>query len=107
MAEKDSSILLIFEMKLRSGCMAQWLKAALFSPEEVGMQVQIPAWHLPVFFSFIVFLPFGLLLFVLTADPVSFARFLRKRISSYLFNQCILFFRSTFVDKVFREEIPP
>ena len=25
----------------------------------------------------------------------------------YLFHQCILFFRSTFVDKVFREEIPP
>ena len=27
------------------------------------------------FFSFIVFLPFGFLLFILTADPVSFARF--------------------------------
>ena len=34
------------------------------------------------FFSFIVFLPFGFLLFILTADPLSFARFLRKRISS-------------------------
>ena len=32
--------------------------------------------------SFIVFLPLGFLLFILTADPVSFARFLRKRISS-------------------------
>ena len=27
------------------------------------------------------FLPFGFLLLILTADPVSFARFLRKRIS--------------------------
>ena len=34
--------------------------------------------------SFIVFLPLGFLLFILTADPVSFARFLRKRISSIL-----------------------
>ena len=34
------------------------------------------------FLSFIVFLPFGFLLFILTADPFSFARFLRKRISS-------------------------
>ena len=83
MAEKDTSTLLIFALKLRNGRMAQWLKVALFSPEEVGMQVQIPAWHLPVFFlSFIVFLPFGFLLFILTADPVSFARFLRKHISS-------------------------
>ena len=31
------------------------------------------------------FLPFGFLLFILTADPVSFARFLRKRISSLCF----------------------
>ena len=42
--------------------------------------------NLPVatsrFFSLIVFLPFGFLLFILTADPFSFARFLRKRISS-------------------------
>ena len=36
------------------------------------------------FFSFIVFLPFGFLLFILTADPFSFARFLRKRISSLI-----------------------
>ena len=34
------------------------------------------------FFSFIVLLPIGFLLFIFTADPVSFARFLRKRISS-------------------------
>ena len=86
-------------VNFRSGRMAQWLKAVLFSPEEVGMQVQIPTWHLPVFFSFIVFLPFGFLLFILTADLVSFARFLRKRISSLLvcFTQCTLFFFNTFV----------
>ena len=35
------------------------------------------------FFFFHRFLPFGFLLFILTADPVSFARFLRKRISSF------------------------
>ena len=47
------------------------------------MQVQIPAWRLPVFFFFyLFFLPFGFLLSSLTAGPVSFARFLRKRISS-------------------------
>ena len=82
MAEKDTSSLLIFT---GNGCcdrMARLLEAALFSLEEVGMRVQIPAWQLPCFFSFIVFLPFGFLLFILTADPFSFARFLRKRISS-------------------------
>ena len=92
MAEKDTSTLLIFGMKLGSDRMAQWLKAALFSPEEVGMQVQIPAWHLPVFFSFIVFLPFGFLLFIVSADPVSFARFLRKRISSSSFSFNYMYF---------------
>ena len=50
------------------------------------MRVQIPASQPPFFFSFIVFLPFGFLLFILTADPFSFARFLRKRISSYEIN---------------------
>ena len=82
MAEKDTSRLLILKKKGRTDRMAHWLEAALFSLEEVGMRVQIPPWQLPVFFSFIVFLPFGFLLFILTADPFSFARFLRKRISS-------------------------
>ena len=87
MAEKDTSTLSILHVKWCSGRMAEWLKAILFSLEEVEVQVQIPAWLalLPIFlllFSFIVFLPFGFLLFILTADPVSFARFLRKRISS-------------------------
>ena len=58
------------------------VEAALFSLEEVGMRVQIPARQPPFSFSFIVFLPFGFLLFILTAEPFSFARSLRKRISS-------------------------
>ena len=50
------------------------------------MQVQIPAWLLRVFFflSSFFFLPFGFLLFILTADPVSFARVLQKCISTIL-----------------------
>ena len=87
MAEKDTSRLLILKEKRCSDLMAYWLEAALFSLEEVGMRVQIPPWHLSVFFSFIVFLPFGFLLFILTADPFSFARFLRKCISSNIHKQ--------------------
>ena len=49
-----------------------------------------------IFFSFIVFLPFGFLLFILTADPVSFARFLRKRISSTTV-KALSFSRSEFI----------
>ena len=67
-----------FKVSWYSGRVAQWSETAFFSLEEVGVQIQIPAWQL----LFIVFLPFGFLLFILTADPVSFARFLRKRISS-------------------------
>ena len=81
MAEKDTSSLLIFKGNGYGDRVAQ-LETALFSLEEVGMRVQIPAWQPPFFFSFIVFLPFGFLLFILNADPFSFARFLRKRISS-------------------------
>ena len=66
-----------------NGRMAEWSETVLFSLEDVGMQVQNQAWLLP-FFCFIVLLPFGFLLFILTADPVSFARFLRKHISSLL-----------------------
>ena len=72
MAEKDTSTLLIYNIDWCSSRMAEWSEIALFSLEEVGMQVQI------------VFLPFGFLLFILTADPVSFARFLRKRFSSFM-----------------------
>ena len=64
--------------------MVQWSEVTLFSLEEVGVQVLMSAWLLPLFFylSFIIFLPFGFLLFILTADPVSFMRFLRKHICS-------------------------
>ena len=52
--------------------MAHWYEVSLFALEEVGVQVQIPA-GLPAiffrFFSFIVFLPFGLIPFILIADP--------------------------------------
>ena len=41
--------------------------------------IHTPAWLL-LFFSFFLF---GFLLFILTADPVSFARSLLKRISSF------------------------
>ena len=68
-----------------SGRMVGWSEVALFSPEDVGVQVQFLVWILPFFFSLIVFLRFGFLLFILTADPVSFARFLRKRISSIIY----------------------
>ena len=50
MAEKDTSSLLIFTGNECSDRMAQWLEAALFSLEEVGMRVQIPAWQPPFFF---------------------------------------------------------
>ena len=54
-----------------------------FSLEVVEGQLGFnPAMATFFFFSFIFFLLFGFLLFILTADPVSFARFLRKRISS-------------------------
>ena len=62
--------------------MAEWSEVVLFSPEDVGVQVQIPVWLLPLFFFFHRFFTLWLLLFILTTDPVSFARFLRKRISS-------------------------
>ena len=75
MAEKDTSTLLILTSSWRSGCIAELSEATIFSLEKFYVAIS-------VFFSFIVFLPFGFLLFILTADPVSFARFLRKRISS-------------------------
>ena len=75
MVEKNTSKLLILRIKLfRGDSLAQWYEASLFAQEEVAVQVQILAGLLPVFFffvffSFVVFLPFGLFPFVLTADP--------------------------------------
>ena len=85
MAEKNASTLFILMSYRRSGRMAQLSEAALFSLKEVGVRLDSnPGVSTSIFFSFIVFLPFGFLLFILTADPVSFARFLRKRISSFM-----------------------
>ena len=72
-----------FQNHLGSGRMAQWLVAALFCRRKLECRFKSRRGIFQFFFSFIVFLPFGFLLFILTADPVSFARFLRKRISSY------------------------
>ena len=80
MAEKDTS-----KGGCCSGHVAEWSETALFSLEAVGMQAQIPARLPPFCFLSSFFLPFGFLLSSLTADPVSFARFLRKRISSLCF----------------------
>ena len=83
MAEKNTSTLLILTSYRCSGRMAQLSEGALVRWRKLGCNwVPTPACLLPFFFSFIVFLPFGFLLFILTADLVSFARFLRKRISS-------------------------
>ena len=49
-----------------------------------------------IFFLSSFFLPFGFLLFILTAEPVSFARFLRKRISSTTV-KALSFSRSEFI----------
>ena len=67
---------------------AQWshgpvVRGRTFSLEEFGMQLGSNPSVADSIFCF-VFLPFGFLLFILTADPVSFARFLRKRFSSFM-----------------------
>ena len=61
------------------------VRGGTFSLEEVGVQLgSNPGVSTSIFFSFIVFLPFGFLLFILTVDPVSLERFLRKRVSSFM-----------------------
>ena len=72
MAEKNTSTLLIVTNLRRM--------------EDVGLQVQTVS---DFFFVCFTFLPFGFLLFILTAYPVSFARFLRKRISSLKMNKSL------------------
>lgn len=54
--------------------------AAQWSLEEVGVQLYSYPGVATSFFSFFLF---GFLLFILTPDPVSFARSLLKRISSF------------------------
>ena len=53
MAEKNNLTLLILSIRLCCGCMAQWYEAALLAMEEVGVQAQILAVQLAVFFRFI------------------------------------------------------
>ena len=86
MAEKNTSTVLIFKSILRGDRMAQWLQDRTFVARGGWNAGSNPGMASCSFFFFIVFLPFGFLLFILTADPVSFARFLRKRISSILTN---------------------
>ena len=54
MAEKNTSTLLILTIKFCCGRMAKWYEISLFGLEEVGVQVQIPAGLLPVFFFVVV-----------------------------------------------------
>ena len=77
MAEKNTSTLFILMSYRLSGRMAQSSEAALFRWRKLGCNwVPTPGVSTSIFFfSFIVFSPFGFLLFILTADPVSFARF--------------------------------
>ena len=79
MAEKDTS-----KGGCCSGHVAEWSETEFFSLEAVGVLVQIPAWLPPFCFLSSFFLPFGFLLFILTADPVSFARVVQKCISTIL-----------------------
>ena len=69
------------ELWALSGRMAQWSEAAFVRWRKLrcdGLSTSI------FFFLSSFFLPFGFLLFILTDDPVSFARFFRKRISSFM-----------------------
>ena len=58
MAEKNTSTLLIYCGNPCSSRMVQCHKAAHLAMEEVGVQVQIPAGQIAVFFLIVV-LPFG------------------------------------------------
>ena len=86
MAKKNNSTLLILMSYRRSGRMAQWSGSALFLLEEVGVQLgSNPGVSTSIcFFFFHRFFTLWLVQFIVTADPVSFARFLRKRISSFM-----------------------
>ena len=68
--------------------MAEWSEVALFSWRMSGCRFKSRRGYFHFFFfhRFFRFLPFGFLLFILTSDPVSFASFLRKLISSKTIN---------------------
>ena len=83
MAEKNTSTLLIYSGNPCSNHLAQCHKAAHLAMQEVGVQVQIPAGQIAIFF-FNRSLTLWLVSVncILLTPPISFARFLRKRISS-------------------------
>ena len=69
MAEKNTSTLLILQFNKYSGRMAQWSEVALFfAGGSWGADSNHTVATSSFFFSLIVFLPFGFLLFILTAD---------------------------------------
>ena len=73
MAEENTSTLLISIEKSALWSHGPVVRGRTFSLEEVGVQLcSNPDATIPFFFfSFIVFLPFGLLLFILTAEPLA------------------------------------
>ena len=77
MAEKDTSSLLIFEGN-GYGDRVALRGRTVFAGGSWDARSNSPRGNLRFFFSFIIFLPFGFLLFILTADPFSFARFFAK-----------------------------
>ena len=81
MAEKDTSSLLIFEGN-GYGDRAALRGRTVFAGGSWDARSNPREATSVFFFSFIVFLPFGFLLFIVTAEPFSFARSLRKHISS-------------------------
>ena len=67
--------------------MEQWLEASLFlagGSRGAGSDPGVATYNFFFFFLFHRIFTLGFLLFILTVDPVSFARFLRKRISRYV-----------------------
>ena len=77
MAEKDPSRLLIFKNNRCWGRMAQWEEARTYFAGGRWGAGSNPGLATSNFFN-----PLGFLRFILTVDPVSFTRFLWKRISS-------------------------
>ena len=75
MAEENTSTLLISIEKSALWSHGPVVRGRTFSLEEVGVQLgSNPDATIPFFFfffSFIVFLPFGFLLFILTAEPLA------------------------------------
>ena len=79
MAEKDTSTLLIFYVQSAQCSHGPVVRSGTIFAEGSWGAGSNPGLATAIFFSsFIVFLPFGVLLFILTAGSVSFARFFAK-----------------------------